>query len=379
MRFVHTADWQIGMKAAHTGEVGSGLREKRIEAAGNVVAAAKEFEADFILVAGDTFEDNGVDPINIQKVADILGSFDGPVYIIPGNHDPLVPGSVWDHSSWKSHDNLHVLTDAEPVQVTGGWLYPCPVHEKYSLKDPTAWIDTDGKDGIKIGMAHGNVEGLRLEEPDHPVPRDAAADLGLDYLALGHWHSYGTFPDADGTVRMAYSGTHETTGFGERDSGNVVLAEISEAGRAPSVTLKRTGVLEWRDIDKKIMEEGDLDLIREEVESVGEPSNCLVRLTLTGILPLSEDEKLTDIKGIIDSRFLFGQVNDSGLYAAADDEEALEEIPDGIMREAAGVLLELADPGYTGKRPDGATTEVAMRAFREFYALAKKQANGGGQ
>ncbi|MBU4174405.1 MAG: metallophosphoesterase [Actinobacteria bacterium] len=379
MKFIHTADWQIGMKAAHVGEAGSRVREKRLEAARNVVEAAKEFGADFILVAGDTFEDNGVDPINIQKVADILGSFDGPVYIIPGNHDPFVPGSVWGHSSWKSHDNVHVLTEAEPMQITGGWLFPCPVLEKYSLKDPTAWIDTSGKDGIMVGMAHGNVEGLQLEEPDYPIPRDAAAHLGLDYLALGHWHSFGSFPGTDGADRMVYSGTHESTGFGERDSGNVTLVEISEEGQAPSVTPERTGVLEWIDMRKEIMGEGDLDLVRKEIESVGEPSNCLVRLTLSGLLPLSEDERLTDIKGVIASRFLFGQVNDLELYAAADDEEALEEIPDGIMREAGGVLIELADPGYSGERPDGASPEVALMAFRELYAIARKQTDGGEQ
>lgn len=377
MKFVHTADWQIGMKAAHVGEVGPRVREKRFEAARNVVEAAKGFGADFILVAGDTFEDNGVDPLGIQKVADILGSFDGPVYIIPGNHDPFVPGSVWGHSSWKSHDNIHVLTEAEPVQVTGGWLFPCPVLEKYSMKDPTAWIDAGEKEGIMIGMAHGNVEGLQLEEPDYPIPRDAAARLGLDYLALGHWHSYGEYADADGADRMVYSGTHESTGFGERDSGNVTLVEISEAGQVPSVTQERTGVLKWIDMKKEIREEGDLDLVRKEVESVENPSNCLVRLTLSGLLPLSEDEKLIDIKGVIAARFLFGQVNDLELFAAADDESALEVIPDGIMRETGAVLLELADPGYSGERPDGASPEVSLMAFRELYAIARKHTDGG--
>jgi len=377
MKFVHTADWQIGMKAAHVGEAGPLVREKRFEAARNVVAAAKGFGAGFVLVAGDTFEDNGVDPINIQKVADILGSFDGPVYIIPGNHDPFIPGSVWGHSSWKMHDNLNVLTEAEPMPITGGWLFPCPVLEKYSLKDPTAWIDTSGKDGVMIGMAHGNVEGLQMEEPDHPIPRDAAARLGLDYLALGHWHSFGSFPGADGADRMVYSGTHESTGFGERDSGNVTLVEISEDGQALSVRSETIGVLEWIDVKKEIRGEGDLDLVRKEIESVENPSNCLMRLTLSGILPLSEDEKLTDVKGVIAARFLFGQVNDLELFAAADDKAALEVIPDGIMREAGTVLLELADPGYLGERLDGASPEVALMAFRELYAIARKQTHGG--
>ena len=40
-------------------------------------------------------EDNAVDRVQVQKVADVLAAFTGPVYLIPGNHDPFSPGSVW--------------------------------------------------------------------------------------------------------------------------------------------------------------------------------------------------------------------------------------------------------------------------------------------
>lgn len=74
-----------------------GVRRIRGHATRRVVEAARGSGADFILVAGDTFENNGVDRVLVQKVADILAGFGGPVYLIPGNHDPLVPGSVWEH------------------------------------------------------------------------------------------------------------------------------------------------------------------------------------------------------------------------------------------------------------------------------------------
>ncbi len=117
VKFIHTADWQIGMKAAHVGAVGQTVRDERLEAARRVIEAATSHRADFIIVAGDTFEDNAVDRVSVQKVADILGSFSGPVYIISGNHDPLVPGSVWNHPAWPSHSNLHLLIRAEPLLV----------------------------------------------------------------------------------------------------------------------------------------------------------------------------------------------------------------------------------------------------------------------
>ena len=75
MKFLHTADWQIGMKAQSLGDAGARVREERITAGRRVVDAAKAHGAEFILVAGDVFEDNAIDRVFVQKVADILAGF----------------------------------------------------------------------------------------------------------------------------------------------------------------------------------------------------------------------------------------------------------------------------------------------------------------
>lgn len=121
MKFLHTADWQIGMKAVHVGAVSQRVRDERLAAARRVVRAARDAHAEFILVAGDTFEDNGVDRVLIQRVADILAEFGGPVYVMPGNHDPLVPGSVWEHPAWKSHEKIHVLLQRKAIRHVHQW------------------------------------------------------------------------------------------------------------------------------------------------------------------------------------------------------------------------------------------------------------------
>ena len=63
MKFLHTADWQIGMRAAHVGAAAPRVREERLSAARRVVDAARSAGAEFMLVCGDTFEDNGVDRV----------------------------------------------------------------------------------------------------------------------------------------------------------------------------------------------------------------------------------------------------------------------------------------------------------------------------
>ena len=151
MKFLHTADWQIGMRAAHVGG-GRAARPRRAarRPAPAVVAGRRPRRRVSCWWPATRSRTTPIDRVLVQKVADVLAAFAGPVYIIPGNHDPLVPGSVWEHPAWRSHANLQVLDKAEPIEIPGGMLYPCPLFEKHSRRDPTAWIhgrrDRDDRD-----------------------------------------------------------------------------------------------------------------------------------------------------------------------------------------------------------------------------------------
>lgn len=311
-----------------------------------------------------------MDRVLIQKVADTLGEFSGPVYVVPGNHDPLVPGSVWEHPAWRSHGQIHVLTQAEPMEIPGGVLYPCPAREKHSARSTTAWINTGNARGIRIGLAHGTVEGVSHEEPDYPIPRDAALRAGLDYLALGHWHSTTMYPAPDGAIHMAYSGTHEPTKFGERDSGNALVVEIQEAGTPPSVISVRVGGLRWTVIEEDLREPGDLARVRERIGALEDPAATLLELRLGGLLSVQERDELQLLQELLTARFLHGRINTVLLRPPPQDDSWLAGLPAGAVREAATRLRELADPGYTGQRPEGTSPEVAARALLELYALA---------
>jgi DNA repair exonuclease SbcCD nuclease subunit len=341
------------------GNAGTRVREERLAAARRVVEIAKNHNVDFVLVAGDLFEDNAVDRVLVQKAMDILSSFGGPVFVIPGNHDPLVPGSVWEHPSWKSASSVQVLLEEAPVELHGGVLYPCPVREKHSGLDPTAWIPSERDGRIRIGVGHGTVDGIRQDEPDYPIPRDAAQRAGLDFLALGHWHSYGTYPGADGAIHMAYSGTHETTKFGERDSGNVLIVEIPSPGAPPTITSTPTGRLDWITVERNLRENGDLVRVREYIESLASPGNTLVDVSLSGLLMADERGELDHIEHILSSRFLWAKFDASALRPSPQDEAWITNLPPGIIRDAA---MRLRDT-------PGTSPEIAARALMELYAI----------
>ncbi|MFB3786650.1 MAG: exonuclease SbcCD subunit D [bacterium] len=371
MKILHTADWQMGMKASHTGEASEKVRAARLETAATLSAIAREHRVDFVLVAGDVFEDNGVDRVLIQKVADRMNQFPAPVYVIPGNHDPLVPGSVWEHPAWKSASNVHVLRDTQAVEVPGGVLYPCPCREKSYFQDPTKWIKDRDPSRTAVGMAHGTVEGIQTE-PDYPIPRDAAARAGLDYLALGHWHSFASFPSPDGALRMAYSGTPETTKFGERDSGNALIVEIAAPGAVPALTPVRAGRLTWEVLEKDLRQKGELAELRARIETMEQPETTLLEIRLAGLLHGEEREELTRIREIVLSRFLYGNLDQSRLRPSPEDTGWIDILPAGYLQEAGRRIQAWSDPDAGGSRPEGVTPAIAARALLELYALAQE-------
>jgi len=58
VKFVHTADVQLGMKALQAPEAAEQVRAHRFDALASVMDLAKREAADFVLIAGDLFEDN---------------------------------------------------------------------------------------------------------------------------------------------------------------------------------------------------------------------------------------------------------------------------------------------------------------------------------
>jgi DNA repair exonuclease SbcCD nuclease subunit len=341
MRFIHSADWQIGMKAAHLGEAAPAARQMRLEAAREVVRAAAAHDADLLLLAGDTFEDNGVSRRSVEQAASILAAASCPVYVIPGNHDPLGAGSVWEHPVWGDAANVRVLCEPLPVDAGAAILYPCPLRERWSSQDPTAWIPRRlPPDRIHIGLAHGTIAGLPDPERSHPI----GVTHPLDYLALGHWHSTAVHG------RTVYCGTPEPSRFGERDSGNALLVEIAAPGAEPGIIRVPTARLRW------ISQEGSVADLLAALEAAGRRDTTLVDCRATGWLTQDGQPDLERLQRLLRDGFLFARLDTSRLMPAPGDDRWIEELPPGYLRETAARLLARND-------------ELGTQALLELYAL----------
>ncbi len=394
VRFVHAADLHLGLRLSRFERTAANqIAEARFVALGNLKQAAKDFGAQFILLAGDLFDDHSVPTELVSRVFPILNgtSWPGPVYVLPGNHDPLSPGCLWERDPWQRQQEtprLHLLRESIPVQVPGAnvTLFPCPLRHRKSLSDPTAWIEghppTDDP-GFRVGVAHGSLKILpQLPDDDHLIDADAAERLKLDYLALGHWHKPlrhkgrtfypGThesmrFPNVsvgDSIGWRGYSEDGEDERFADAGRGVAYLVEIDEPGAIPRVQEADIGHLHWKAERHDVTGRSPGHWIREFSERP-DPMRTVLRLSLEGVYGPQEHRRLDELRQIVEGRYHAGSTfNADAVLIQPSDDQIREAVGDAV---AARVLERLHEDIKVG---DLATRAIAEHALKVLYRLA---------
>ncbi len=327
LKFIHTADWQIGMKAAHVAEAAEQVRSARFEVIDVIGRLAGDEDVDFVLVAGDVFEHNQIGRECARDVLRRLSHYPVDVYIIPGNHDYAGGGSIYTTGVFReTPPNVNILTEREPVMIDtlGAILYPCPVSQKRTMSDPTEWIPAESHgDLIRIAMAHGCVSDLGFGDfTDNPISLSAVETRNPDYLALGHLHSTHMF-----SSRACYSGTPEATSFSETDSGNVLIVSIDGPGQEPKVSSHRVGRLKWVEVQHELhgTARDCLDSLSNRLRSLSsDPASTLVRLRLAGASTSDVLSAIDDSMNDFRSRYLYVDVDKSGLLIDPDVDKLFE-------------------------------------------------------
>src|SRR5262245_26461376 len=122
LTFLHAADLHLGLRVTRfPPDTNRRIQEARFEALDNLVAEARRLDVAFVMIAGDLFDDNHVDAAVARRAFGVLRyNLPMPVYVLPGNHDPLTPDSVWERPPWNQLEgtNLHVMRRAELLQLS---------------------------------------------------------------------------------------------------------------------------------------------------------------------------------------------------------------------------------------------------------------------
>jgi DNA repair exonuclease SbcCD nuclease subunit len=317
--FLHTADLQIGMTAGSVGGLAKSIQTARYESLRHILELAALHRAHFVVIAGDLFETNLVSAGLVREVMRLLENAQPMrVYLLPGNHDHLGPDSVYAREEFRrAGSHIHVFTDTSPVVVEDLdlTLYPVPCLETRSPESPARSVRKIQRTRHHVAVLHGSLPerfgGGQEEDEYFPMTEEELRGLGMDYIALGHWHSLNPDPEKEPLSPFYYSGTPEPTGFGEKKSGNVLLVDL-EGGKR-SVQALATAQYRFVDVAKEIRTLPDADLLKNELLRLPLPEKTLLRVNLRGIVSLDVEEAISTLITELEERFAFVRREDREL------------------------------------------------------------------
>ena len=274
MKIIHTSDIHIDSPLT-TRLPSDKVRERRRELLSgfsHMVEEAKLISADAVIIAGDLFDSERITKKALDTALDVIERAENITFLyLTGNHEgdalfnstrPMPKNLVTFGKEW-TYFTIGSVTIAGRSEIREGMF------DSLALPEETK----------NIVVLHGELRD-RTAAPETIGIKDAVG-RGIDYMALGHYHSYSR-TEIDERGYAVYSGTPEGRGFDEvGDKGYVIIdtdARHVESGfrkfakrRLHIVKVDITGILRTSDID---------DRVRAAVRDI--PASDMVRIELVG-------------------------------------------------------------------------------------------------
>ncbi|HEV8338405.1 MAG TPA: DNA repair exonuclease [bacterium] len=280
IRLLHTADVHLGMAFPALGERGRDHREQLKRTFARLVELALAERVHVLMVAGDLFHSHRQSEATLGFVREqFLRLHDGGVRValLAGNHDRLGEGSVWARARLEEAcDNVTLFGAAPQVKV-----YP-----DLELAVLGQSVGADGPQSLRswprerparfaVGLAHGGAYREGVVDAGTIHPADVRA-LGLDYLALGDWHSA---QQVTGPPTPAwYAGAPEFLAM-DQEAGAALLVTIAAPGQA-EVSAVKVGRRRYRRVELDVTGT-DPDRVRARVAAETE-ADVVLDVVLTG-------------------------------------------------------------------------------------------------
>jgi exonuclease SbcD len=386
LRLLHTADVHLGARHADLGDAASAQRERQFAAFTASIDLAIAEKVDLFLVAGDLFDSNVQPRRSVERVAAELARLAQAKVrsvLIPGTHD------VYDRSSVYRAYDLAAMAGVQPADDMVTVLTPerqwvhlpaCDVvvHARvfatkrapYSpLQDIAAAVALAPASKWRVGMVHAalSIPG-KTDHDEVVVTTDEIAASGLDYLALGHWHS-AQVAKAKG-VTYAYAGAPEPVAIDQDRAGKVLVVTLDERAKTRTVEIAEMVVgrttFERMDIDAATVESQPALVARlRGLASTG----LVLDVRLIGVRPDSLDLETAEVEEALRGEFLRVRVRD--VSQPAMTEGALppaETVTGAFIRNVEGRIADLEATGDDAAEREAAELRDVLRLGRLLLA-----------
>lgn len=393
--FIHTSDWQLGMRRWFLGEEGQArYGQARIDVIEKMGRLARERGCDFIVAAGDNFDSNMVSDMTFRRAEAVFAGSGVPLVLLPGNHDPASPDSILARlSASESIGNtaVIVLDSADPVEVIPGVeVVGAPLKSKAAATDLvaeacSALIPVGSESSTclsRVLLAHGQVESRSNEQDvgliDLHAVEDAVSRRVVDYVAFGDTHST---TQLDSRGRVWFSGSPEPTDFkevpgggGENNSGNVLLITVEVPDDPTNATGTRSmaevvnvevetipiGTWTFEAITRHVDGTADVESFVEELEAYPDKPHTVIKYALIGAASLADHDYLATSLERLTPQFATlyerERLHDLAVEPTAEDMDAVE-----LRGYARGAFDELREGARLGDGVDAQALKILYR------------------
>lgn len=371
MKFVASADWQLGMTAAFLDdESRPRYTQARFDVLARIGRVAADHDAAFVVVGGDVFESNQLDRRVLSQAFEALRQVRVPVYLLPGNHDPLDASSLYSSPEFTRGcpDHVHVLASpgVHPVDTPAGGaeIVAVPWFTKRPLEDLVASVLDELPDAgatPRVLVAHGQVDSLNPDRNDpatidEATLRRATDDGRVQFAVLGDRHA--TYRVSD---RIWYPGTPEVTARRETDPGNVLVVDVDAS--AVDVEQVHVGRWDFGEVSADLTRTADVEALEARLGEREHKERTAVWLRLHGTLSIQDKARLDDV--LDRAADLYAKVEISQRYSelavVPDDHDFGDLGLTGAARSAVDELVSLArSSGEATKDGDAAVAQDAL-------------------
>ena len=301
MKIIHTSDRHLNSPLSSKLPPAK-VAERRRELAALLPRLADEADrvgACAIIIAGDLFDSDRLNKKNRDRALSVIERASHITFFyLPGNHEREVLREGGDIPK-----NL-VLFDKD-------WTY-------FDFRGVTIAARSDtapdmfnslslNPDGTNIVILHGELR--QRSDFGGVIGSLDAAGRGIDYLALGHYHSYSSALLPGGT-KAVYCGTPEGRGFDEGGDKGYVLLDIEDGVIEHKFVKFANRTLHICEVDISSAQStfDILRLIEDKTSDI--PHTDIVRAVLVGHYPLELKKDFLLVLNQLRSRFYFFEIRD---------------------------------------------------------------------
>lgn len=328
--FIHAADLHLGAPFKGLRSIAPAWADVLLqaipEAFRSVIEIAIKEQVDFVVLAGDIFDNSHPSYADFSLFLSGLKQLQEsgiPVYFVTGNHDPYIS---WDNSFAVLPENVHLLgvtkpefacykKDGKPLALIGGRGYytqSFPRTEDISegISRETAASELGVSAPFMIGILH---TGLDIDLTRSPVNPKTLLKRDVDYWACGHVHQPKIFPSKD-DPRIGYSGCPQGRDMKEEGEHGVFKVTLS-SNASTQIEFIPTAKVAWQHLKLDVSDAVTIVDIQEKIIAAEFGQNAktrcqrmIFRITLMGRSALHGElttQVLEDMRAILNDGYPF--------------------------------------------------------------------------